>query len=360
MTANKLGAVVVGTGFGVLTHVRALRAAGIDVVALVGRDPQKTKERAQGAGIEQGLTSLGQALELPGVDIVTIATPPHTHASIALQAIAAGKHIVCEKPFAKNADEGQQMLDAAESAGVLHRVGAEFRWATPQALATQAINTGAIGKPKLATFMLHMPLLTDPNAQMPTWWTQDQHGGGWLGAYGSHVIDQARAMCGEFVGLSASLSKVSERNWSVEDSYTVHFRTTTGVNGILQSSIGDCGSPIAITRVVGSDGTLSIDNDKVVINNTKGSKELEAGEALQNAAPIPPPSELLVTAYDMWHSMGTDLAPYTKLFETLQADILGQVRSSPIEPATFADGLAMQKILDAIRLSSKENNWIKI
>src|SRR5437588_199584 len=69
---------VVGTGFGCLTHVRALRNAGFDVVALVGRDPAKTKSRAERFAIAEAATSLEAVLDK--VDAVTIATPPHTHA----------------------------------------------------------------------------------------------------------------------------------------------------------------------------------------------------------------------------------------------------------------------------------------
>ena len=157
-----VGAVVVGTGFGILTHARALRAAGIDVVGLVGRDREKTAQRAAAAGIPHATTSLDEALALPGVDAVTVATPPHTHAKIVLAAAAAGKHIVCEKPFARNADEARQMLAAAESAGIVHLLGTEFRFATGQALATRAIAEGVVGEPRLATFLLHLPTLADP------------------------------------------------------------------------------------------------------------------------------------------------------------------------------------------------------
>src|SRR5947208_12145421 len=109
-TQPALGAVVVGTGFGCLTHLRVLRAAGFDVLALVGRDPDKTAERAQRFDVPHALTSLADALELPGVDAVTVATPPHTHAPLVLGAVAAGKHVLCEKPFARDASEARHML----------------------------------------------------------------------------------------------------------------------------------------------------------------------------------------------------------------------------------------------------------
>jgi len=77
---EQLGALVVGTGFGCLTHTRALRAAGFAVRALVGRDPARTAERARRCDIPHACTSLAEALALPGVDVVTVATPPHAHA----------------------------------------------------------------------------------------------------------------------------------------------------------------------------------------------------------------------------------------------------------------------------------------
>src|SRR4051812_12812657 len=124
---------VIGTSFGCLTHVRALRAAGFDVVALVGRDPAKTKERAERFGVPNALTSVDDVLATD-VAAVTIATPPHTHADIALAALAAGKHVVCEKPFARDTAEARQLLAAAEDAGVVHLLGTEFRFDSAQAL----------------------------------------------------------------------------------------------------------------------------------------------------------------------------------------------------------------------------------
>src|SRR2546421_5526680 len=122
------GVAVVGTGFGCLTHVRGLRAAGFDVLALAGQDPVKTAERARRFDVPHGLTSLADALALPGVDAVTIATPPHTHAPLVLEALAAGRHVLCEKPFARDAAEARALLDAAAAAGVVHLLGTEFRW----------------------------------------------------------------------------------------------------------------------------------------------------------------------------------------------------------------------------------------
>jgi predicted dehydrogenase len=363
MPSKPLGAAVVGTGFGVLTHLRALRRAGFEVRALVGRDPERTAERAQRFDVPNGLTSLDDALALPGVDVVAVATPPHTHADIVLRALDAGKHVLCEKPFARNAEEGRAMLARAEATGLVHMLGTEFRWATGQAVATRAIREGLIGEPKLATFLFHMPALADPAAETPAWWGRAEEGGGWLGAYASHVIDQVRQTCGEFAGVSASLSLLSDRDWTAEDSYTVHFRTVAGVDGMLQSSSGAWGPFAMCSRISGSAGTVTIEGDSVSLTGPTGSRVLDIPEDLRLPPPEPPPSELLVTAYDGLHSMGIDLAPYTKLFLAMADRIAGASRrgaAADPEPATFADGVAIQQVLDAIRQSSAEQRWVEI
>ena len=196
------GVAIFGTSFGCITHLPALRAAGFDVVALVGRDAVKTAARAERFGVPHALTSIDEALALPGVDAVSISTPPHTHAELVLAALAAGKHVLCEKPFARDVDEARGLLLAAEAAGVVHLVANEFRWSTGQALMSRAVHDGAIGRPRMATFLLHIPLLADPSSEVPAWWSREEEGGGWLGAHGSHVIDQIQELVGRIDGVA--------------------------------------------------------------------------------------------------------------------------------------------------------------
>src|SRR6185503_1401721 len=156
-----------GSGFGCRVHVPALRAAGFDVVALVGRDAAKTERRAARAGIANAVTDLDAAFALGDVDAVTIATPPSTHAALAIAAANAGKHVVCEKPFAMDAKQAETMLTAAEATGVTHLVGHEFRWAPERAVVGRAIRDGAIGAPQLVTLVQYVPLVADPATVVP-------------------------------------------------------------------------------------------------------------------------------------------------------------------------------------------------
>jgi predicted dehydrogenase len=359
---REVGAVVVGTGFGVLTHARALRGAGIEVRALVGRDEAKARARADLLGIPGATTSFEEALALPGVDVVTVATPPHTHAPFVIAAAQAGKHVLCEKPFARDAAEARVMLDAAEAAGVVHLLGTEFRFGTGQVALARAIAQGAIGEPRHALFMLQIPSLADPTAELPAWWEDEAQGGGWLGAYGSHVVDQVRSTLAEFTGLSASLQTLAPRPaMTADDTYTVHFRLEGGCTGVLHSSCAIGGQFVAATKVTGTGGSAWLQGEELWIDGGTGAQRMPDPPDLPVVPPDPPPAELLHTTYDMWHSMGLDLAPYTRLCERLRSGALGE--PSPDDPpaATFADGVAGQVVLDAIRASSSASGaWVDV
>jgi len=353
------GVVVVGTGFGCLTHVRALRAAGFDVVGLVGRNLEKTIERAKRFDIPNALTDLDEALSLPGVEAVTIATPPHTHAELGHRVIAAGKHILVEKPFTKDAAEARALLRAAEQAGVVHLLGAEFRWSPGQALLARVVKSGDIGEPRLATFLLHLPILADPTGELPSWWADPAQGGGWLGAHAPHVIDQILVMLGEIEGVSAGLNRVADRD-AAEDSYTVHFRTRSGVEGVMQSTAGSWGMPLFATRISGTKGTASAAGDTVTVATAGGERTVPLPDDLRPSTFDPPPADLTQTAYERMHSFGVEMPLYTLLAERFKALI--EARPAPDDPPspTFADGVAGMAVLDAIQRSAAERTWVDL
>jgi predicted dehydrogenase len=352
------GVAVIGTGFGCLTHVRALSAAGFDVRALVGRDATKTANRARRFGVAHALTSLDEALSLSGVDAVTIATPPDTHGPIALRAIEVGKHVLCEKPLARDAEEADRMLEAAQAAGIVHLLGTEFRWAAGQATMAREIAEGRIGSPRMATFLLHIPLLADPEAGVPDWWNDRQRGGGWLGAHAPHVIDQIRSTLGEISSASACLTNIVDRPWTAEDSYSVHFRLASGAVAVMQSSSSDWAPLLMMSRVIGSTATIWTEGDSVRVADADGTHTVDPAYGLDPTPPDPPPPELLQTHYDMLHSIGIDMGPWTRMAATFRDLILGRPVADAPKPATFADGVMLMRVLDAIRTSAATTDWV--
>jgi len=355
------GAVVVGTGFGCITHVRALRAAGFEVRALVGRDPDKTARRAAAVGVPRACTSLAESLALVDVEAVTIATPPHTHAALVLEAVRAGKHVLCEKPFARDAEEAGALLGAARDANVVHLLGTEFRFDAGQALLARAVSEGAVGDPRLAMFVLHVPVLSERDADVPEWWADAAQGGGWLGAHGSQVIDQIRATLGEFASVTASVVHLA-RTGTADDGFVVHFRLASGLAGVMQSTAADRGPMLIETRVVGTRGTAWIDGlgDAVWIADRDGARRLPVADDLRTAPPAAPAAELLTTTYEQMIGHGLDLGPYTRLAEHFRARIVGADSPPGPRPATFADGVADMMVLDAMRRSVADRRSVAI
>ena len=348
------GAVVVGTGFGCRVHVPALRAAGFEVRALVGRDADRTKRRAERARVPHTCTSLADALALDGVDVVTIATPPDTHAALAVEACEAGKHVVCEKPFAIDAQASVRMLAAAEAAGVTHLVGHEFRWAPERAVAARALHDGLIGDLRTFTLAQYVALVADPAARVPHWWFDAARGGGWLGASGSHVVDQIRVWAGEVDAVSAALMTVARRPaGAAEDTFVVRVTMRSGAQGVLQQSAASwTPAPRGLTILAGTDGTIEIDGDTVWLSDAAGRRALPVPPDLA----LPPPAAASTDPRERFTHL--ELGPYTRLCETLRAAIEGRRPDSPVVPATFVDGCAEMQVLDAIRASARADGAV--
>lgn len=262
-------------------------------------------------GIPRAFTSVEEGLALDGVEAVTVATPPHTHAAIALAAIDAGKHVICEKPFARDSGEARRMLAVAEDAGVVHLSGCEFRWDGGQATLARTVSSGQIGEPRLATVLLHVPLLASAGDEVPDWWADAEQGGGWLGAHGSQLIDQLRVTLGEFESVCASLPHVADRGMSAEDAFVVHFRMRSGAVGTLQSTSGDFGPPIIVTRVTGSAGTAWIEGvgSTVKVADRTGTRTVPVSEDIPVAVRPPLPDGLVSTTYERMISHGMDFGP---------------------------------------------------
>jgi predicted dehydrogenase len=339
------GAIVVGTGFGCRVHVPALRAAGFEVLALVGADPDRTARRAERNGIPRAMTDLDAALAIEEVTAVTVATPPDTHAEVAIAAARAGKHVICEKPFATSVIEARSMRAAAEEAGITHLVGHEFRWAPDRAVAARAIADGAIGEPRFASFVSFVPLVADPETKVPPWWFDEAAGGGWLGASGSHVVDQIRTWLGEFDSVSAALGVVSARAGGAEDSFTVRFRLRNGVDGVLQQTAAAWGPIAGSTRVAGTDGTLWTDDDTVWVADRNGVHALTVPDDLVTTAPEKSDDPRQRFTH-------LELGPYTRLCEALLAGVEGRPIATAVPVPTFADGVACMEVLAAIRASA--------
>jgi predicted dehydrogenase len=347
MNERPPGVVVVGTGFGCRIHVPAAQAAGLPVTAVVGRDLERTARRATRAGVDQAFNSLQDALRLTQSDIVVVSTPPSTHAELAEQAIAAGRHVLVEKPFTTTVADAERLSDLAERAGVVALVGHEFRFAPERVTLGRALLDGKVGAPRLATFIGHSALAAPLDMKAPSWWLDPARGGGWLGASVSHLVDAIRYWLGDFESVSAVLPMVSDRDRSTqaEDSVGARFRLRSGCEGVMQQSAGVWGENFQFARVAGPAGTLSIDGVDVNFADATGTRTLEPAASLPIAVEESTDPRHMFTHIELGPAV-VQAGILRDLVRGKKPDFFG------VSPATFTDGVACIKVLDAIRRSA--------
>jgi predicted dehydrogenase len=218
-----------------------------------------------------------------------------------------------------------------------------------------------IGVPRIATWLMHVPMLADPDAVVPAWWADASAGGGWLGAHGSQLIDQIRATLGDFTGVSASLARVVERPMTADDGFVVHFRMRNGCVGVLQSTASDR-AVVVETRVTGSTGTAWIEgvSDKVKVADASGVRTLDVPEELRGDPAPPLPDGAVTTTYEQMTTFGVEYGPYTRLAAVFRDRIRGVPAVGPV-PATFDDGVALMAVLDAARHSASHGGaWTDV
>lgn len=350
-------AIVVGTKFGARIHARALRLAGIEIVALVGREAQRTERVARNAHIPNAHVSLDDALA-HDAEIVVIATPPATHYDLARLALESGRNVMCEKPFTIDTPQAAELQRLAHDRGLVGLIAHEFRFAECAALMEHILASATIGQPRLATIVAHGPLVADPAREMPDWWFDTTRGGGWLGASGSHAVDRVIQWFGPITTVSAVTVVTSDRPASsADDSFLVRFTTASGVEGTLSSSAASWGDPVSHCRVLGTDGSAWIDDQSgmgtvesmvgpVYVGDRSGTRTVELPADLRLSAPP-----------ELDQRFHRNVLPFARLYQTMAAMIEG-IRTSDGEPsvrttpATFADGVMSMRAIDAIRRSS--------
>ena len=296
-------------------------------------------------------------------EAVTVSTPPFAHLDPTLQAIAAGKHVLCEKPFALNAADGQRMYDAALAAGVVHMCAFEFRFRPEEALAKRAIDGGFLGAVEFATMLQLSPLVAGGvhGAFNDEWWFDRKRGGGILNAAGTHYIDRFRTWFGEVEAVSATLQVVGDHpSGDAEDTYTIRLKHESGVSALIQHAAAAWGPSIRVLRAVGDRGSVWLDGDDAYLGTREEVTKIEIPDDL--ALPPEPPK-----SRDPKHAFTfMELPPFTRLAERFRDAIVASdpnfIPSVGAPPSpTFRDALMVQRCIDAAHESSRrDGEWVGV
>jgi predicted dehydrogenase len=186
---------IVGSGFGVRAHLPAFTAhPEFEVVALAS--PRSAQVVAKERNIANAFSSLSELLDGCDVDVVSIAAPPFTHHADVLAALAAGKHVICEKPFALNLAQAEEMLAAAQRAGTATAVMHEFRWIPQRIAIKQLIENNHLSPLREIEITQLSNTLRAEVHRARSWWFDRERGGGMAGALLSHLIDTATWLAG--------------------------------------------------------------------------------------------------------------------------------------------------------------------
>lgn len=195
MNACRIG--IVGAGFGATAHLPALlNHPRFEVVAIAS--PSSAQDVARRSDIPHAYRDCAEMLAGCELDAVTVASPPFKHREDVLAALAAGKHVLAEKPFALSTREARAMLDAQKSAGTACGVCHEFRFVPEVAALKELISNGHLGPLRnIEITLLRSTLRQRERTRSRGWWFERERGGGLAGAVFSHLIDQANWLAGD-------------------------------------------------------------------------------------------------------------------------------------------------------------------
>ncbi|HEY1298456.1 MAG TPA: Gfo/Idh/MocA family oxidoreductase [Chloroflexota bacterium] len=326
---------VIGTGFGATVHVPAFKAAPeFDVVAVVSGHKANAERVAAEHDIGWSGDDYRAMLREVDLDVVSIAVSGGLHHEMALAAAAAGKHILCEKPFAASLTEARDMLAAVRSAGVGHAVNHEFRMNPARQVFRRMVDDGYLGTTFDVRALLDVGMLLNP-ARTWSWWSDRAQYGGMLQAMTSHLIDFLLWTFGDIDHLSGRLdtfirsrptSDGTHKDVTSDDANAALLKFASGASGLIYVT-GAARTQRSIVEAHGSEGTLSIDSNRLFAAREPG--KLEAVDTPEAQRPVG-----LMTAY-LSH--------------------VAQVFGGETDPnvATFEQGVRVQAVMDAIHQSSE-------
>lgn len=383
-----LGVAMIGYAFMGKAHSQGWRnalsffdpAISPELRVVCGRDGDAASDLARRFGWESVETDWRTAIARDDVDIVDICTPGDTHAEIALAALAAGKHVLCEKPLANSVEEAEAMASAADAAradGIRSMVGFTYRRVPAIALARQLVADGRIGEVRHVRAQYLQDWLIDPESPL-TWRLQKERAGsGALGDIGAHIIDLTQSITGDhLVGVSA-LTETFVKERPLAGSSSGLSSTTSEAEGTGEVTVDD--AAVFIGRFAG--GALASfeatrfatgrkNSIRLEFNGTRGSiafdfEDMNTLELYEVDEDEPGFRRINVTESShpyiaQWWPPGHGLG-YEHGFTHQAADFLNAIAAGEDPQPSFADGLGVQRVLDAVEASAAhESAWTPI
>lgn len=378
---SDVGAAVIGSGFIGSVHIEALRRLGVQIHGLLEVSPEHGTRRIAELGLAHAYESLDELLADARVEVVHVTSPNALHFPQVRAIVAAGKHVVCEKPLATTSAESAELVRLAREAGVVNAVNFNIRFYPLNQHAAAMIGAGELGEVRLVTghyFQDWLLLDTDWN------WRLDPAEGGMLravGDIGSHWLDLVHFVTGLRVeSVMADLATFVKVRYQPTGPVQT-FSTERAADAIPREMVTDDAATILIRFEGGARGALAVSQ---VSAGRKNSLQWEiAGSTAAAAWHSEQPDELwlgrrerpnetLLRNPALMNAAGVAAASlpgghvegfadtFKALYRAVYADVAaGGPAERPIYP-TFADGHDEMLVNDAIAASAREGRWIAV
>jgi predicted dehydrogenase len=381
MRIADIGAAVIGTGFIGTVHVEQLRRIGVQVRGVLGSTPERGEARAEALGVARAYSTLDSLLDDPTVDVVHVTSPNHLHVPQSKRILAAGRHVVCEKPLAMTASESAELVRLAAESGRVNAVNFNIRFYPLHQHVRELIADGGLGDVRFVTghyFQDWLLLETDWN------WRLEPEVGGSLravGDIGSHWLDLASFLTGEpivevmadlatFIRLRAQprgeietfstdrSADTVEREMASEDVASILLRFANGARGSVAVSQISAGRKNSLQwEIDGSAGSAAWDSE-TPDHLWLGHRE-QANEILLRNPALMGRAGRAAAALPGGHVEGF-ADTFGALFRAIYADVVAGRPAERPPYATFADGHDEMLVGDAIAESARLGRWVQV
>jgi len=339
------------------------------LVAIAGRNQEAVTAAAQRYGYAKAYTDWRAMIDDPDVQVFDNGGPNDAHAAPTIAAAQAGKHVFCEKPLARTAEEAKTMLDAVEKAGVKHMVAYNYRFVPAIVQAKRLIASGALGRIFHYRAVYLQEWIIDPN--FPKIWRLDkaQAGSGSLGDLGSHIIDLARFLVGEPKKVMAMTKTFIEERpdgsggrgkVDVDDAVTSLLEFENGAMGTIEASRFAQGNKNGQRwEINGEKGSIRFDLERM--------NELQVFWADEDPRETRGFHNVLVSEsyhpfWENWWPQGHIIGWEHSFVHEFHHFFDAIVNNKPVAPwgADFVDGYRNAVICDAIEASAKSGRVVDI
>ncbi|MFF0342530.1 Gfo/Idh/MocA family protein [Kribbella sp. NPDC004875] len=384
---TNLGIGLIGYAFMGAAHSQAWRSAPRffdlplepQMNVLCGRNAEAVEAARVKLGWKEAETDWRKLLTRDDVQLVDVCTPGDSHAEIAIAALEAGKHVLCEKPLANTVEEAEAMTAAAEAAaarGIRSMVGFTYRRVPAIALARQLVADGKLGTIRHVRAQYLQDWIADPEA--PLSWRLDKAkaGSGALGDIGAHIIDMTQYITGDTIGeVSARLETfVKERPVAAEHSglagtagtergpvtvddaavFLATFRS--GALGVFEATRFATGRKNGIRiEINGSLGSLAFDFEDMNLLHFYDATEDSRTAGFRRILATEPVHPYVAAWWPPGHLLG-----YEHGFTHQAVDLVTAIAEGTEPRPSFADGLQVQRVLAAVEASSASRQWQEI